>query len=126
MAEKWERKAIDDKAVRDAGDVKRSETNLIESLQLVDRYRVYEDFDLTSLFSYCTERLGLSEDRACTYIQVARKAVEFPALKQALQQNEFSLSHAKKLTKVITAETESLWLERATTLSTRELENLRT
>jgi hypothetical protein len=118
MKEKTEgvmdRKAIDDRAMKMASDIKRSETELIETLQLVERFRIFEDFQLTSLFSYCTERLGLSEDRSCTYILVARKAIEVPALKKALDEDKLSLTNAKKLSKVIT--------EERTTLSTRELE----
>ena len=117
-----ERKAIDEKAVRAASDIKRNELELIETLQLVEEFRIYEDFKLTSLFAYCTQRLGLSEDRTCTYIQVARKAVEVPALKQAIADDKLSVSNAKKLTKVLTPENQSSWLEKGTTLSSRNLE----
>jgi hypothetical protein len=117
-----DRKTIDDKAVKAAHDIKHKELELIETLQWVEQFRIYEDFELTSLFAYCTQRLGISEDRACTYIKVARKALEVPALKQAIANDRLSLSNAKKLTTVLTPENQTDWLEKGTTLSTRNLE----
>ena len=40
------RSEIDQKAVRIATDLKRNETELIDTLQSVEQYKVYEDFDL--------------------------------------------------------------------------------
>src|SRR5580704_13153290 len=117
-----DRQIIDEKAVQLAKDIKRYETELIETLQLVDLYKIYEDFRLTSLFTYCTQRLGLSEDRSYTYMKVARKAVEVPILKKALEEDKLSLTNAKNLAKVITAENQVTWMEMGTTLYTRELE----
>src|SRR5580693_8746722 len=79
-------------------------------------------FRLTSLFTYCTQRLGLSEDRSYTYMKVARKAIEVPILKKALEEDKLSLTNAKHLAKVITPENQVSWMEMGTTLSTRDLE----
>jgi hypothetical protein len=117
-----DRKEIDNKAVRLSNDIKRNELELIETLQWVERLRIYEDFGLTSLFAYCFERLGISEDRSYTYMKIARKAVEVPALKQAIADDKLSLTNAKKLAKVITPENQSMWMEKGTTLSSRNLE----
>jgi HNH endonuclease len=117
-----DRKMVDDRAVHLAKDIKRYETELIETLQWVDHYKIYEDFELTSLFKYCTKRLGLSDDRAYTYMKVARKAVEVPILKKALEEDKLSLTNAKHLAKVITPENQVSWMEMGTTLSTRDLE----
>ena len=47
------RKEIDQKALRIVSNIKRSETGLIETLQDVEKYRIFEDFGLTSLFADC-------------------------------------------------------------------------
>ncbi len=120
----FQRKEIDQKAVRIVYSIKCSENELIEILQQVESLRIFEDFGLTSLFTYCTERLGLSEDRAFTYIGVARLAKEIPTVKAAIERNELSISNARKLVKVITPQNEKVWLETAKHSSTRELQVL--
>lgn len=45
-----------------------------------------------SLFSYCTLRLGMSEDEACRRIEVARLARRFPELYEMLASGSMSLS----------------------------------
>jgi len=116
------RKQIDETAIRLVTDLKHQETELIETLQKVEKLRLFEDFGLTSLFSYCTERLHLSADRACTYIQVARVSSHIPAVKIAIKNDTLSVSSAKKLAKVITPENQDSWLELAKHSSVRELE----
>ncbi len=113
---------IHENAVRLVSELKNKETELIETLQLVDRLRIYEDHDFGSLYAYCTQRLGLSEDRACTYIRVAQLATKVPALKEAIKKEEISVTAAKKLTQVLNIENQGVWLEKAKNVSTRELE----
>ncbi len=120
----FQRKEIDQKAVRIVSSIKCSEMELIQTLQQVESLRIFQDFGFTSLFAYCTERLGLSEDRACTYIGVARLSKEIPTVKTAIERNELSISNARKLFKVITPQNEKAWLETAKHSSTRELQVL--
>jgi len=50
-----------------------------------------------SMFTYCTRRLGMSEDEACRRIDVARLARRFPALLDPLARGHLSLSVAALL-----------------------------
>ncbi|MGE3757088.1 MAG: hypothetical protein AB7H97_04990, partial [Pseudobdellovibrionaceae bacterium] len=66
-------KQIHDRAIEVAKSYKRSEIELIEILEQVDRYRVYYQHKCNSLFSYATEVLKLSNEVANIYIGVSRK-----------------------------------------------------
>ena len=115
-------KEIHERAVRVASDLKRSESELIGVLQEVEREKIYERFGKTSLFAYCTDVLGLSPDRTSTFISIARKAVEVPVLKKAIEENKLSISNAKLVVKVITPENKEEWMIKGTVLSSRALE----
>src|SRR5260370_1278933 len=77
---------------------------------------------MTSTFSYCVSVLKLSEERAYSLIRVARKAIEVPALKEAITEGKVTLSNAKKIASVIPPETQTQWLEKAQNLKQRDLE----
>src|ERR1700744_4026711 len=101
------RQRLDQKAIRLVKELKTTETEIIETLPEMRRLRPYEDFHFPSLFAYCVERLGLSEDRAYTYLKIAEVATQVPALKKALDNNELTVTHAKKLLTVITPENQT-------------------
>jgi len=56
-----------------------------------------------SLFSYCVQRLGMSEDEACRRIDLARLARKFPLLFGELANGRISLSVALLLKPVLTS-----------------------
>jgi hypothetical protein len=116
------RQEIDQRALETVKEIKLRESELIEILQKVERYKIYKDFALTSLFVYCTKRLKLSEDVAYTYIRVTRTTMEIPALKEAIDKVEINLSNAKKVSSVITPENQLEWLDKAKQCTTRELD----
>ncbi len=118
----YTRPEIDQKAIRLASEVQSKESELIETLQLVERLKIYEDYDLKSLYAYCTKRLRLSQDRACTYIRIAQLATKVPAPKEAIKKDEISITAAKKLTQVLKVENQVEWIEKAKNVSTRDLE----
>jgi hypothetical protein len=74
-------KSIHEKALQVARRYKQSEVELIEIIQQADQHRVHYTLGYSSLFIYVTCGLGLSEEVAYTFIKVARKAREVPALK---------------------------------------------
>ena len=55
-----------------------------------------------SLFDYVTKEIGLSESCASNFINVARKSLEFKALKKGIRQGLFGVSKARKATSVLT------------------------
>ena len=53
--------------------------NVLRHLAEVDRRRLYLDQACSSLYSYCIERLGYSEDAALKRVRVARLIRRFPS-----------------------------------------------
>jgi hypothetical protein len=101
---------------------KRAEADLIEVLQLAEKHQVYFLRGHNSLFAYATLELRLGESMAYTLIAVARKSAEVPALKTQLESGAITLTNAKRVAAVLTPENQSEWIEKASTLSSRELE----
>lgn len=77
---------------RVASDVRRSTGELIAYLGEVEERRLHLLAACGSMFEFCVERLGFSEDEACRRIEVARLARRFPALFPPLAEGKLSLS----------------------------------
>ena len=113
---------IHQKALEVAKRFKRAEADLISVLQEVECARVFVKLGYTSLFNYCVRALGLSESIAANFITVARKAREVPVLQSAIESGTLSVSKARKITPVLTLANQEEWVEKAKSLSTRQLE----
>ncbi|MDR3608752.1 MAG: HNH endonuclease signature motif containing protein [Oligoflexia bacterium] len=95
---------------------------MISVFQELDESRAFVDLGYTSLFSYSVSALGLSESVTSNLIAVARKAREMPALHEAIQNGELSVSKARKITPVLALENQREWVAKAQTMSSRKLE----
>ena len=62
------------------GSHRRVTADLIAHLSEVDARRLHVNRGFSSLFGYCLERLGFSEDEACRRIEAARLARKFPQI----------------------------------------------
>src|SRR5262245_41703956 len=82
-------------AVEIATRYQRTEAELLEILQKIDTKRAFCTLGYASLFDYSTRALKLSEATALNFIKVARKAVEVPALKEAIKAGDLTVSKAK-------------------------------
>jgi hypothetical protein len=124
------RKNLSTKQIRDllnkafliAKDFRMNETELIEILKTLDQTKAYRASGYNSLYRFCVESLQLSEHQAYQYIAVARKCEEVPELFRALESQRITVSKARKLTSVLTAENQKPWLELAETHSQKDLE----
>ncbi len=101
---------------------KKAEAELLEILDQVDRHRVYLEQGHSSLFLYAVRGLGLSEGVAYNLITVARKARAVPEIKSMIAEGSLTLSNARRITPVLTPQNKKEWLEKAATLSQRQLE----
>jgi hypothetical protein len=97
---------------------------LIAHIAEVDRRKLYREEACSSMFAYCTERLGLSEDAAAKRIQVARAARRFPALLEVLAQGEVHLTGLRLLVPHLTEENYLGVIRRAEGMSKRKIEEL--
>src|SRR3954468_20103031 len=86
------------------------EVELISILQEIDQIKGYLQYEFTSLFDYATKRLKLSESTTLNLIAVARKSVEVPELKIAIESGAVTASKARKIAPVITKENQNHWI----------------
>lgn len=77
---------------------------LLADLAEIDRRRLYLAAGYDSMFSYCTQHLRLTEDAACSRIDAARAARDFPILFPALADRRLHLSAVLLLAPHLTAE----------------------
>ena len=98
---------------------------LVAHLAVLDaRPAVFAAQGFGSLFSYCTDALRLSEDAACSRIEVARACREFPAILELLACGALSLTSVRLIRRHLTTENHETVLARARGCSRREIELL--
>jgi hypothetical protein len=115
----------DDELLRRLGDLvsrsRRVEADLVQHVGEVEERRLYAREASSSMFTYCTERLHLSEAEAYLRITVARAAREHPPLLTMLADGRLHLSGIAKLLPILTRENRDGLLERATHRSKRQI-----
>lgn len=94
---------------------------LVAALAEFDRRRLYLPLGYTSLFAYCTNRLGLSQDEAFYRIEAARVARRFPVLLGYLENGALTLTTARLLGPHLTDENHKGMLEAASHLTKPEV-----
>jgi 5-methylcytosine-specific restriction endonuclease McrA len=119
--------ALHARALRAAESFRQSEAELIDVLIEVDREKLFRKLGFASLFVYVTSDLqsgglGLSEAVAYNAIAVARKAAQIPKLQESIRTGDIGISKARKILPVLNTENPAVWIEKATTLSSRHLE----
>ena len=103
-------------------EYRRAEIKLLDIVCQMDQSKAFYHLGYSSLFSYVTSRLKLSEAVAYNFINVARKSHEVPELKQEIARGKITVSKAKKITPVITKENKTQWLNLAQSTSLKKLE----
>ena len=103
---------------------RRVEAPLIAHLGEVQARHLYARFANSSMFSYCTQVLHLSEGEAQLRITVANAAREHPVLLEMLADGRLHLSGIAKLAPVLTPENRDRLLARAVHESKRQIEEI--
>jgi len=101
---------------------KKSEAEVLSILQELDQTKTYLHYGCTSLFDYSMKFHKMTESVTLNFIAVSRRAVQVPELKAAIDIGDLTVSKARKITSVITPETQSSWISKAINLSSRALE----
>jgi hypothetical protein len=78
--------------------------DLIAHLAELDARRAHLGLGFSSLFAYCVDRLGFSEDEACRRIDAARLSRQFPRILVLLAAGELSLTAVGLLKPYLTRE----------------------
>jgi len=113
-------------ALNKAKEYKRCESELLVILEKVDRKRIFLEMGYSSLFTYITQSLKLSESVAYNFSAVLRKSYKIPELKKEIITGGLSLSQARRLTPVLSENNSSgdnqQWILKGKTMTQRELE----
>ena len=70
---------------------------LLMHLGEIEERKLYLDWSFPSMFAYCVEELGFSEDVACNRINVARAARRVPTILEALRSGKVHLAALRLL-----------------------------
>jgi len=95
---------------------------LVRSLMEFDDRRLYLREGCASLFAYCTQVLGLEEGAAYNRIEVARVARRHPAVLDALEAGEVTLTSVRLLAPHVTTDNVDALLDVARGRTRREVE----
>jgi len=80
------------------------EADLLVHLGEIDERKLFLERASATMFAYCVEELGFSEDAAYSRIMVARAARELPAMIAFLRSGKIHLSGLRLLAPHLTAE----------------------
>jgi hypothetical protein len=98
---------------------------LIAHLAVLDtRPALYAAKGYGSLFGYCTQALGLSEDAACNRVAVARACRRFPVILDLLAAGSVTQTSVRLLARHLTAENHEAVLARASRRSREAIDAL--
>lgn len=109
---------------RSAEHERHATVDLIASLAEFDARRLYLAAGCSSLFTYCTQVLHLSEHSAYRRIEVARAVRHFPVVLTMLAEGSVTLTVVSLLAPVLTVENHQAILDRARHKTKREVEEL--
>src|SRR5207249_3311146 len=77
---------------------------LLVHLGEIEERKLYLDWSFSSMFAYCVEELGFSEDVACNRINVARAARRMPIILEVLRSGKVHLAGLRLLAPHLTIE----------------------
>lgn len=100
----------------------RSVSELLLLLEVAEERKHYLEFELPSLYQYCTHIMNLDSNLSYSLIAVIHKGKEVPELKAAVIENRVTLSKAKKICSVITTKDQKQWIELAMCETSRIIE----
>jgi hypothetical protein len=103
---------------------RRVEAPLIAHIGEVHARHLYARFAASSMFTYCTNVLHLSEGEAQLRISVAKATRDHPVLLEMLADGRLHLSGIAKLAPALTAQNRDALLARAVYKSKREIEEI--
>jgi hypothetical protein len=110
--------------VRLAHSEREATASLVSHIAEIDARRLYLGEGYSSMFTYCTGALHLSEHEAYNRIEAARAARRFPVLLELLAQGALNLTSVRLLASQLTADNHEALVAAASYKSKREIEEL--
>ena len=109
---------------RCARDERHATAQLVAHLAELDARRLYLGAGHSSLFTYCRDVLGLSDDAAYNRVEAARACRLFPRILEQLVDGSLTVTSVRLLARHLTAENHRELLAAASRRSKREVEEL--
>jgi 5-methylcytosine-specific restriction endonuclease McrA len=103
---------------------RRGHAESLAALREVDVRKLYLREAYSSLFAFCTKRLGLSESSAAKRTQVARLSARFPVVLEFISRAELTMANASVLAPHLTVENHLRLLQEASGKTRSEVEKL--
>jgi len=100
----------------------RAERNLCYYLREMERRRLYQELGFSDIFHYTHVSLGFDRRRTRTLLHLAETLERLPRVAAAFDAGEVGWTKVREIAPVATPENEDEWLDRARSLSSRELE----
>lgn len=91
-------------------------------LNEIERRKLHLKLGYSSLFDYCTARLGYSASAASRRIRTARCVARFPEVYELLRDNDVNVSTVAQVSRILTVENKDTVLARIRGKSQREVE----
>jgi hypothetical protein len=110
-----------DRLARLVTDERDLTVQVVAHIAEVDARRLYTEAACSSMFVYCTQRLGLSENAAQRRIVVARASRRWPLLLDVLAEGRLHLTALAMMAKHLTDDNVHELVDKATGLSKRQL-----
>ncbi|MBW7877074.1 MAG: HNH endonuclease [Candidatus Cloacimonetes bacterium] len=113
---------IHQKLVQAVKNLRKNEAEILDLIAQADQTR---DFlmlmQYPSLFSYCVKGIGLTDAEAYNFLALYKKSKEIPALTEAIQSGEVSVSKLRHICPVINQENQTLWIDKAKSETNKKL-----
>ena len=100
---------------------RRLEAEIVRLLLQIEKQKIFRVLGYSSLFNYAVKALDLSEATAYSFITVARKCGECPALFSSIESQHLSVSKASRIVSALSQEN-AAELEFAKTHSSRQID----
>ena len=98
------------------------ERNIAYWLLEIEERGLHKKRWFSSISDYALELIGIKPRKAQYLVFIASRLEKLPLIRAAFDSGELSWTKAREITGVATPETEAEWLEKARTLSNRDLE----
>ena len=113
---------LHEEAIFRAKNYKKSESQLLEILIKIDDKMGFKNLGYNTLHDYCTIALNLSSDRAYSLSKIAKTNDIAPEIPKLISEQKIHVSNATQIARIMTHENKKKWIEKAQSLSKRELD----
>lgn len=94
----------------------------LELLREVEDTRLWHWLGYASIVAYVEARFGIGSHATMERLRTARELADLPEISDALAKGDIKYGHARELTRKVTPETETAWLDRTQNMSVGDVQ----